>query len=551
MPADDGFLDAPFAVTPEQKLEFERDGVTMLRGVVPDIKGYAPHLRLAWAEGVKEFALAEAQRLGCHRAEATKHLMVDITPPAQRRGLSDLPTSVDVEMAVQQAVTALSATEECSKALKLTVEDPNDKMRFSVKYFQALNLRRFNARVERWALSGRLASAAAQLLDTDVRLYQDAFFRKGDTRGHRLEIFSQATAIHAEGDLIPVDTDKYVTAWCPLRPVNTTEDSGLFFFPGSHRLLSPKKDMEAQAFHEVSKEREYKKKNAARNGHNKATQKFENFADDVYDALLFLDKKKAERKMDYSDTISGVDMPDLPARTQLLMERFCEKNGMDTYWPVAKAQSSNDLFSELRKVVPEHQSQGRVAQGYIYARHALQCLLSKSGRSAVAEMRNAFKSVAEERNIDGWDDLFDRAVLVDQQYVKNFWGSLGGAFDYGFYDIGDCSMHHGGTLHAAPPQPEQGKLSSASTAEARPPREAVSLSFVAKEARKVPAHLWESLWGEGMRGEDNEDFLSYSRWWSKVTDDQLVEADSILPVVWPQANATEGIAPPRPAASPF
>ena len=67
----------------------------------------------------------------------------------------------------------------------------------------------------------------------------------------------------------------------------------------------------------------------------------------------------------------------------------------------------------------------------------------------------------------------------------------------------------------------------------------------------MPAHLWESLWAEGEKGKDNEDFLSYSRWWSKVTDDQLVEADSILPVVWPQANATEGIAPPRPAASPF
>ena len=66
----------------------------------------------------------------------------------------------------------------------------------------------------------------------------------------------------------------------------------------------------------------------------------------------------------------------------------------------------------------------------------------------------------------------------------------------------------------------------------------------------MPAHLWESLWAEGEKGKDNEDFLSYSRWWSKVTDDQLVEADSILPVVWPQANATEGIAPPRPAASP-
>ena len=243
-------------------------------------------------------------------------------------------------------------------------------------------------------------------------------------------------------------------------------------------------------------------------------------------------------------------MPDLPERTKLLMERFCEIGDMGTYWPLAKVPSSQDLFSDLRKAVLEDEPQRRDPQGYSHSRSQA-CLLSKHGRKAVEEMRNMFKAVGEDRLVGGWDDLFDRAVLVDQQHVKNFWGSLGGAFDYGLYNIGDCSMHHGGTLHAAPGQPKQEKLSSASTAEARPPREAVSLSFVAKEARKVPAHLWESLWAEGEKGQDNEDFLSYSRWWSKVTDDQLVEADSILPVVWPQANATEGIAPPRPAASPF
>ena len=87
-------------------------------------------------------------------------------------------------------------------------------------------------------------------------------------------------------------------------------------------------------------------------------------------------------------------------------------------------------------------------------------------------------------------------------------------------------------------------------------REAVSLSYVAKEARKVPATVWESLFSRGGQGGSaNEDYLSYSRWWHKVSDDtelgsptdpQDDAVEGILPVVWPQVTGTDGVAPPRP-----
>lgn len=130
---------------------------------------------------------------------------------------------------IDVALEALAAAEECS-----------DEKGESLKYFQALHLRRYNPAVAQWALSARVASAAAQLLGSDVRLYQDGFFRKGDSEGSSIEILNDSTNIHRELDLIPVETDNYVTAWCPLRPIDTARnDSALFFFPRTHRCAVP------------------------------------------------------------------------------------------------------------------------------------------------------------------------------------------------------------------------------------------------------------------------------------------------------------------------
>ena len=70
----------------------------------------------------------------------------------------------------------------------------------------------------------------------DVRLYQDGF-SEGDQGA--LHGNPQRPQNIPAIDLIPVQTDAYVTAWCPLRPIDTARnDSALFFFPRTHRHMS-------------------------------------------------------------------------------------------------------------------------------------------------------------------------------------------------------------------------------------------------------------------------------------------------------------------------
>ena len=522
-------IQAEYTVTPEQKLEFERDGVTMLRNVVPDIKDFAGPLRHGWAQGVKEFALAEARRLQCTAEE-----LAQIDPP--REGGTYEHDEVDTDIA--NAVAGLQVAEDCSARLAQIKKEEVARLMatgnlqqaeglarvIQLKYFQALNLRRFNNEVERWALSARLASAAAQLLGSDVRLYQDAFFRKGDVRGQRLKIFAQATSIHKEGDLIPVDTDMYVTAWCPLRAIDASVDSTLFFFPGSHCDKGNLFDKMGDDF-DV-----------------KVSQGVQLYTHDW--AAEVIEVLRDSSKRDFGRL---TELPPLSNHTGTIMEQFCANKGdikeVGLYSPVL--EEGRDLREFINMNV---------------------CLLSANG---VERMNKSIGKIAmllrhdkagnPRRTFDDDMEVLKQSAMADTSMITLYWGHGGGAFNYGSYEPGDCSMHQGQTKHAAPPQPKGRRIEHCEDGEdctVRPPREAVSLSFVAKKARKVPATLWDSLFGD-LSGEQHEDFLSYSRWWSKVQDDSPVGNgddavnEEILPVVWPQANQTAGVNPPRPAASPF
>ena len=373
-------------------------------------------------------------------------------------------------------------------------------------------------------MSARLASAAAQLLGSDVRLYQDAFFRKGDVRGQRLKIFAQPTSIHREGDLIPVDTDMYVTAWCPLRAIDASVDSTLFFFPGSHRDKAHLFDTGSDDF-EI-----------------RVSQGVERFTHDW--AAEVIEVLRDSSKRDFGRL---TELPPLSNHTGTIMDQFCANKGgiedVGHYSPVLEEGGT------LRDFLSTNE-----------------CMLSANGVermnksiSRIAMLLRHDKAGNPRPTFDDDMEVLMQSVIADTSMITLRWGHGGGAFNYGSYEPGDCSMHQGQTKHAAPPQPKGRHIVHCEDGEdctVRPPREAVSLSFVAKKARKVPATVWDTLFAD-MSGEQNEDFLSYSRWWSKVQDDSPVGNgddavnEEILPVVWPQANQTAGVNPPRPAASPF
>ena len=75
-----------------------------------------------------------------------------------------------------------------------------------------------------------LAGVAAQLLGVrKVRLYQDSIFVKRPGDG--------PTNWHSDLTMAPLDTNKLVTVWIPLQPLDSVDDggTGLVFASGSHR----------------------------------------------------------------------------------------------------------------------------------------------------------------------------------------------------------------------------------------------------------------------------------------------------------------------------
>ena len=87
--------------------------------------------------------------------------------------------------------------------------------------------------VAAYILSKRLAKVAAQLLgveeDEKLRLYQSCVFSKPPGFGE--------THWHSDANMVPLDTNRFVTLWLPLRPL-TEDDAALVFASGSHRDFS-------------------------------------------------------------------------------------------------------------------------------------------------------------------------------------------------------------------------------------------------------------------------------------------------------------------------
>ena len=215
-----------------------RTGTIMLRGVVPRVRDYANGIRHAWAQGVKEFAYSESQRLSC-----SEQYMEDIPPPTYSKG-AKLDTSDEaVQEEINNALTALWTAEQCSVAVQIAgnYTPPEGKTHgANLQYFQAVNLARFNDEASEWVFGdhSELGEIASQLLGVpSVRLYQDGFFRKGDTAASRIDILNMPTNIHRDLEMAPVEADIHGTFWCPLHPLNARNTTSLFFMGGTHNRI--------------------------------------------------------------------------------------------------------------------------------------------------------------------------------------------------------------------------------------------------------------------------------------------------------------------------
>jgi hypothetical protein len=120
-----------------------------------------------------------------------------------------------------------STVEECQAILKEKAQ-PDD-----IPFLQLFHLWREHEIAKQLALSPELGKLAAQLLGVNkVRLYQDSLFVKRPMDG--------ATEWHSDLNMVPLDTNDYITCWIPLQNIPSVSDGGstLEYASGSHRDFS-------------------------------------------------------------------------------------------------------------------------------------------------------------------------------------------------------------------------------------------------------------------------------------------------------------------------
>ena len=189
----------PESVELSQVLDFQRHGVTMLRGLLTAELGepsFAADFHGAVDAAEREFVDHALSLMGC---------------PGMRN-------------ATEGAESALLA---CQARAEQAGEDAP-----RIPYVQYINLHRHSPRLLAIATSAKLGRAAAALLDVaGVRLYQStAFIKPPGRRDPR----NQETGWHPDLATVPLDTNDFGTFWCPLQPL-ARGDSVLAFAPGSHR----------------------------------------------------------------------------------------------------------------------------------------------------------------------------------------------------------------------------------------------------------------------------------------------------------------------------
>ncbi|EFJ47584.1 hypothetical protein VOLCADRAFT_91857 [Volvox carteri f. nagariensis] len=178
-------------------LRYERDGFVVTR-------------RLLQPEHLAALRAACEVEVSARRLESFRHRVRVLCPGVDP---ATLTSEAEVEQALQNHATD------------------------ALGFLQFFNLHRTNRAVCQVALGPELATVAAQLLGARrVRVYQDCLFLK--------EPGFAETNWHSDLRMAPLDTNDFVTAWIPLRPVRgacgggsskSPPDSGLMFAAGSHR----------------------------------------------------------------------------------------------------------------------------------------------------------------------------------------------------------------------------------------------------------------------------------------------------------------------------
>ena len=182
------FADGGRATTLEEQLRYEREGHVCIRSAVGGME-------------MNPMVKAVTQEIMARRLEAYRHRVSVLCPGVNAGELQDI--------------------EECKRALKKHSQE-------DVGFLQTFNLHRNeNSPAREYIMSKRFAKIAAELMGCEsVRLYQSCVFVK--------EPGMAETNWHSDLNMVPLDTNDFITLWIPLRSLDE-EDAALHFASRSHR----------------------------------------------------------------------------------------------------------------------------------------------------------------------------------------------------------------------------------------------------------------------------------------------------------------------------
>ena len=202
-------------------IEFERTGVVVLPGLVPEVGEYAPALRYAWAQSAKKYAVMMDEKLNCD-------LGIEDSlegPPDTDAG--DAWESADVDASVEEALRLLEEIDSCTLGL----------LGITAPIFA--NIGRYNSGIQKFSESGRVADVASQLLNSPVRLLQANFHRSGTPPEQEpIGILARGTDLRRDVTRTPMTSQRRVTAWCPITRVDQSTHALPIHIPRSYNSHS-------------------------------------------------------------------------------------------------------------------------------------------------------------------------------------------------------------------------------------------------------------------------------------------------------------------------
>ena len=461
------------------RLPADRDGATIIRGVLPEITEYKNALRQGWAQGTRSAIKRHAEEVYCPGTEKG----------GKGKKFKDGKRldSIDEETSRK----SVEKTENVAKRYNLCLESLKNPMPKLLR--EAYDVKDYNGALEPLVESPRLAKLASDLMGGEpVRLQSASVYRRGSPERYKthIQVLNSPLNPGRGDDSMPLTSPKAsVHFWCPIsKKPDIFEDSAPIPFKGSHEYHSYASPIVDQYFDYLEEATKRYKNSTAETGDPESHK--------LHHGGRYIFSKKAKFSKGKLTTEGQLN-----EQQKKLKLRQCKNFGKKTD-PEAQEY---DVFT---RYVPNRDRQYSVEK--VLCMPALVDDVKYKYGPQIANL--VVPAHASDTLVS--DYMWASAMVPD-------------------YDVGDCMAFSGSTLVATPAQ------AANSTAT---PSEFATFVYQADSATLVPGQLWygrgaleKEYYGGNADQEGRYDhYVSYDKWY-KFDGEQSRLSPDRAPLLWPQS----------------